>query len=96
MGNAVQDKVGAVREIWETSQNPLVYTMSGVWDAVTGDTEEGIAIREFRKLDPGFMKVRAGWCCSLACVLAVMCVDGAEIENPYVYHISRSFECIFL
>jgi hypothetical protein len=31
-----------------------------------------------------------------ACVLAVMCVDGAEIENTYVYHISCSFECIFL
>lgn len=58
VGKTVQDKIGDAREFWETSQNPIVYTLSGVWDSLTGETEEGIAISEIRKLDPKFVKVR--------------------------------------
>lgn len=58
-GKAVQDKVADAREVWETSQNPLVYTLSGVWDSLTGETEEGIAIAEIRRYDDKFVKVRA-------------------------------------
>lgn len=56
VGQSVQDKVEDAREFWETSQNPLVYTLSGVWENITGETEEGIAIGEIRKLDPMFNK----------------------------------------
>lgn len=55
-GQSVKDKVDDVREYWETSQNPLVYKISGVWDSLTGETEEGIAISEICKLDPEFIK----------------------------------------
>lgn len=57
LGKSVQDKLHDAREFWETSQNPLVYTLSGAWDNLTGETEEGIAISEIRKLDPNFNKV---------------------------------------
>jgi len=53
---AVQDKIEDARNFWETSQNPIVYTLSGVWENMTGETEEGIAIAEIRKLDPNFNK----------------------------------------
>eukprot|EP01032_Pedospumella_encystans_P021883 gene21883-24814_t len=53
---AVQDKIEDAKEFWETSQNPLVYTISGVWDSLTGETEEGIAVAEIRKYDPKFVK----------------------------------------
>lgn len=56
MGQNVKDKLSDAREIWETSQNPLIYTLSGVWDNVTGETEEGLATTAIRKLDPGFLK----------------------------------------
>eukprot|EP00605_Chrysophyceae_sp_TOSAG23-4_P001351 GSChrysophyteH1.ASY1.ANO1.1469.1 assembled CDS len=52
----VRDKVEDAREFWETSQNPIVYTMSGVWDNVTGETEEGMVTAELLKLDPDFNK----------------------------------------
>ena len=52
----VKNKVHDAREFWETSQNPLVYTLSGVWDNVTGDTEESLVTKEILKLDPEFMK----------------------------------------
>lgn len=57
IGRSVQDKIEDAREFWETSQNPLVYTMSGIVENLTGETEEGIAIAEIRKLDPNFVKV---------------------------------------
>merc|ERR1719215_1608152 len=53
---AMKDKVEDAREFWETSQNPLVYTMSGIWDNMTSETEEGICTAEIRKLDPSFSK----------------------------------------
>lgn len=36
VGQSVKDKIEDMREFWETSQNPLVYTLSGVWDTMTG------------------------------------------------------------
>ena len=56
VSRSVKDKIEDAREFWETSQNPLVYTVSGVWENITGETEEGIATAEIRKLDPGFVK----------------------------------------
>ena len=50
------EKLEDAKEFWETSQNPIVYTLSGVWDNMTGETEEGICIKEILKLDPGFDK----------------------------------------
>lgn len=52
----VQDKIHDAREFWETSQNPLVYTLSGVWDNIAGETEEGMTTAAIRKLDPHFDK----------------------------------------
>jgi mitochondrial import inner membrane translocase subunit TIM44 len=52
----VQDKLHDAREFWETSQNPLVYTISGVWDNLAGETEEGMTTAAIRKLDPSFDK----------------------------------------
>lgn len=57
VGQSVQDKLHDAREFWETSQNPLVYTLAGVWENMTGETEEGITIAEIRKLDPNFILV---------------------------------------
>ena len=50
----VKDKMADVREFWETSQNPLVYTVSGLWDNVTSETDEGLAVGAIQKLDPSF------------------------------------------
>ena len=36
VGQSVKDKIEDMKEFWETSQNPLVYTLSGVWDTMTG------------------------------------------------------------
>ena len=52
----VRDKIEDAREFWETSQNPVIHTLSGVWENMTGDTEEGLTISEIRKKDPGFVK----------------------------------------
>lgn len=53
----VRDKIEDAREFWETSQNPIIHTLSGVWENMTGDTEEGLTIAEIRKKDPTFIKV---------------------------------------
>ena len=42
------------REAWETSQNPWVYRVSSVYETLTADTPESIAVGELRKLDPEF------------------------------------------
>ena len=42
------------REAWETSQNPWVYRISSVYETVTAETPESIAVAELRKLDPEF------------------------------------------
>lgn len=57
LGQGVRDKWEDAREVWETSQNPIVYTLSGVWENLTGTTEEGHCIAQLRKLDPAFDKV---------------------------------------
>jgi import inner membrane translocase subunit TIM44 len=42
------------QEAWETSQNPWVYRLSSVYDTVTAETPESVAVRELHKLDPSF------------------------------------------
>jgi hypothetical protein len=42
------------QEAWETSQNPWVYRLSSVYDTVTAETAESVAVRELHKLDPNF------------------------------------------
>lgn len=54
---SIKDKIEDAREFWETSQNPVVHTLSNVWDSLTGETEEGIAVAAIRKKDPKFIKV---------------------------------------
>ena len=56
IGHGVKDKIDDVREYWETTQNPVVYYVSGAIDGLTGDTEEGLAIGHIRKYDPDFEK----------------------------------------
>eukprot|EP00597_Dinobryon_sp_UTEXLB2267_P001386 CAMPEP_0170064050 /NCGR_PEP_ID=MMETSP0019_2-20121128/4686_1 /TAXON_ID=98059 /ORGANISM="Dinobryon sp., Strain UTEXLB2267" /LENGTH=392 /DNA_ID=CAMNT_0010270629 /DNA_START=133 /DNA_END=1311 /DNA_ORIENTATION=+ len=56
IGQSVKHKLEDVREFWETSQNPIVYTLSEVWDGLTSETEEGLAISGIRKIDPTFNK----------------------------------------
>jgi import inner membrane translocase subunit TIM44 len=51
---AVQDRVEDAREYWETSQNPMIYKISSLWDTMTAETEKGIALKELRRLDPSF------------------------------------------
>jgi len=51
----LHDKVEDAREMWETSQNPLVYKLSSVWDDLTSETELGVALREIRRSDPEFV-----------------------------------------
>lgn len=55
-GQSIRDKIEDAREFWETSQNPLVYTISGAWETVSGDTEESLTIQAIRRLDPQFDK----------------------------------------
>ncbi|GKY93836.1 hypothetical protein MPSEU_000350500 [Mayamaea pseudoterrestris] len=42
------------KEAWETSQNPWVYRVSSVYDTLTAETPESLAVKELRKLDPEF------------------------------------------
>lgn len=60
----LKDGVEDAREMWETSQNPLVYKLSSVWDDLTSETELGIALREIRRADPDF--VLEDWVSNLA------------------------------
>eukprot|EP01041_Mallomonas_annulata_P000742 gene742-1423_t len=55
IGQNVKDKIEDVREFWATSQNPLVYSVSGIIDNLTSETEEGVALKEIMKLDPTFV-----------------------------------------
>ncbi|CBJ27872.1 Import inner membrane translocase subunit TIM44, mitochondrial precursor [Ectocarpus siliculosus] len=52
--DTVKDKVEDVQEAWETSQHPLVYKLSSAWDSLTAESDEGIGVRELRRLDPSF------------------------------------------
>ena len=42
------------REAWDTSQNPWVYRVSSVYDTLTAESPETIAVKELRVLDPEF------------------------------------------
>jgi mitochondrial import inner membrane translocase subunit TIM44 len=42
------------QEAWETSQNPWVYRISSVYETVTAESPETLAVAELRKLDPDF------------------------------------------
>jgi import inner membrane translocase subunit TIM44 len=42
------------QEAWETSQNPWVYRASSVYETLTADSPESIAVAELRQLDPEF------------------------------------------
>lgn len=53
---SVQDKISDAREFWETSQNPIVYALSGVVDTLTSQTEEAMALTAIKKLDPSYNK----------------------------------------
>lgn len=46
-------------EAWETSQNPWVYRVSSVYDTVTAESMESIAVKDLRILDPSF--TLEGW-----------------------------------
>lgn len=35
-------------------QHPLVYKLSSAWDSLTAESDEGIGVRELRRLDPSF------------------------------------------
>lgn len=54
----VKQKVDHLREdaneAWETSQNPWVYRASSVYDTLTAETAESVAVKELRILDPDF------------------------------------------
>lgn len=50
------EQISKVKEFWETSQNPIVYAVSGMVDNMTAETEQAIAMREIQKLDPKFDK----------------------------------------
>lgn len=56
--NKVGEKIGHIREdaqeAWETSQNPWVYRASSVYDTLTAESENAVATRELRELDPDF------------------------------------------
>ena len=43
-----------LRETWETSQNPWVYRIASAYDNVFSENETGQAIKELRRLDPGW------------------------------------------
>ena len=54
----VRDRVSNLREdaleTWETSQNPWVYRFASAYDGLTGETEQGQAMKELRRLDPSW------------------------------------------
>ena len=50
----VDDLGEDAREAWETSQNPWVYRISSVYETMTAETPESIAVAELRQLDPDF------------------------------------------
>lgn len=50
----VDDLREDAKEAWETSQNPWVYRVSSVYETLTAETPESIAVAELRKLDPEF------------------------------------------
>jgi hypothetical protein len=75
----LKDKLNDAREIWETSQNPLVTMVAGVWENLTGETEEGVTIAEIRKKDPKFVKEE--WAAEVQRMLAPTVIK-AHLQVP--------------
>jgi len=50
----VADKVEDAREVWETSQHPLIVNAAYAVDSLMAETESGRALREIQLLDSGF------------------------------------------
>lgn len=50
----VRDKVEDAREVWETSQHPLVVNASYAVDSLMAESESGRALREIQLLDESF------------------------------------------
>lgn len=50
----LEDIKDDAKEVWETSQNPWVYRVSSVYDTLTAESPETMAVKELRKLDPEF------------------------------------------
>ena len=50
----IEDIKEDAKEAWETSQNPWVYRVSSVYDTLTAESPESLAVKELRKLDPEF------------------------------------------
>jgi predicted lipid-binding transport protein (Tim44 family) len=71
---SIHDRLGDAREAWETSQNPLVYKVSSVWDNLTSETELGMALREIRRADPSF--VLEEWMSNLSETFLPMFFEG--------------------
>lgn len=63
-----RNKIEDAREVWETSQNPLIYSLSSVVDSLTSHTEESLAIKAIQAVEKDFDKVLF---CTMHMLLAV-------------------------
>jgi Tim44-like domain len=54
LNRKVKEKVEDAREVWETSQHPLIVNAGYVVDNVVAETEQGKAIKEILQIDSGF------------------------------------------
>jgi len=50
----IKDKAHDVRDRFETSQHPLIWKVRDIQDALTNETETGMAIGEILRVDPSF------------------------------------------
>ena len=56
VGETVTYATEDFREKWETSQHPLVYKLSAVYDELFSESETARAIKEVRRTDPTFLE----------------------------------------
>ena len=56
VGETVSYATEDLREKWETSQHPLVYKLSAVYDELFSESDTAKAIREVRRTDPTFLE----------------------------------------
>ena len=54
VGDVVTDKIEDVREVYETSQAPIMWHVRDIGDNITADSDEAIAMGELKKMDPNF------------------------------------------
>lgn len=91
----VKDKVEDAREVWETSQHPLVVNVSYTVDSLMAESESGRALREIQQLDSGFdphafleeMQVREGQATALMQRLLLLRI-GSTL--PWAAHASST------